>query len=890
MGNGTGIMKFQPGQPCCSSPYCELLKADFSSLQMVQSEWDLRAGSWDDVDGTGTELELQAAGVELLATEEPAVSPYGVKTTVSFRGRAGSVIRFFAGADADVSVSAEVTLGTDCGQLRFYEQSLSGETRVGDVHWIRELRGEEWHVGELCYDPARGYLTMKVTTLAGETQSYTALIGSTGAAGYGVGTVTDTAEFRSLTAAVTGHILIPMAVCGSVAITTTQEGRATPQQQILSVQLGSGDNVSLWWSYGAAVSFVIDAMPGGTESTTGSYTIGFDPPSVVASTLEGLINTALTGLGSVACSIADGVLEINYTSNPPADLYLLMWLRVGGTIDTSHPVTETQPYIPARNEIQAIAITGGPTGGTFTLTFSGQTTGAIAFDADAATVRGALESLSNIGSGNVSVTGVAMSWLVEFVGTLAATDVPQMTASGSFTGCPCSYSYGAYDPSCYFTCASCDPSCSLAGSAFSGTLSDCDWDGVGYAFSATGATGTGSLEHRTEIYTIPLAATAAATGIEISDFEAGYSYSLTIAGITETATLKKSGTPSKYYVNFTVNGTTVGKYEQTTFPASIWLRVCRSYTSARVTVSHTFEDCVLSKTETLLDNETYYQTYPTSLSVTTDDPEVTWTSIHATKQFELYAACSCYLSTGGGGRDPNYPRCSVPCTGNCKDDKWPSAFIVDSDGMPFHSYEVPNVGCRYDLQAGYIYYEYAVENGHVDAGSPMGSATPFPTEVCNGIAATMGYYEGWTCTVLVSVLPSVLGVDLWMVPSHIGSIMIGYGDPSQIIHDDHYYTVVLLSIAMELNDSVIRRAGNTLAFLHDHGPDKPDCMVFTDLPCTFYASGSKWKNNFYTALKGGGQRWSGIANFCHSGPGAIDETDPEWSYLSPGFLVHITAV
>jgi len=160
------------------------------------------------VTATASELDLTTAGVELLAKAVPNVSPYGVKMTVSFRGRVGSVIRFYAGADADVSVSAEVTLGADCGQLRFYEQSLSGETLLPDVFWIRELRGEEWHRMVLCYDPTRGYLTATVTTLAGETQDYTALIGSTGAAGYGVGTVTDTAEFKSLSASETGHVVI----------------------------------------------------------------------------------------------------------------------------------------------------------------------------------------------------------------------------------------------------------------------------------------------------------------------------------------------------------------------------------------------------------------------------------------------------------------------------------------------------------------------------------------------------------------------------------------------------------------------------------------------------------------------------------------------------------
>lgn len=84
-----------------------------------------------------------------------------------------------------------------------------------------------------------------------------------------------------------------------------------------------------------------------------------------------------------------------------------------------------------KNEKQSAVKTGAPTGGTFTLTWSGQTTAAIAFNADAATVQAALEALSNIAPGDVSVTTVPLGWLVEFTGTLRRTNVAAMTASGA---------------------------------------------------------------------------------------------------------------------------------------------------------------------------------------------------------------------------------------------------------------------------------------------------------------------------------------------------------------------------------------------------------------------------------------------------------------------------
>lgn len=76
------------------------------------------------------------------------------------------------------------------------------------------------------------------------------------------------------------------------------------------------------------------------------------------------------------------------------------------------------------NEVQTITISGGVTGGTFTLTFGGQTTAAIAYNASALTVQGALENLSSIGEGNVTVTGAAGGpWTLTFQGTLG--DAPQ---------------------------------------------------------------------------------------------------------------------------------------------------------------------------------------------------------------------------------------------------------------------------------------------------------------------------------------------------------------------------------------------------------------------------------------------------------------------------------
>lgn len=86
------------------------------------------------------------------------------------------------------------------------------------------------------------------------------------------------------------------------------------------------------------------------------------------------------------------------------------------------------------NETQQVAITGTPTGGTFTLSFAGQTTAAIPYNATAAQVVTALEALSNVNSGDVTATGGALPGtpvVVEFRGQYQDVNVAQMTANGA---------------------------------------------------------------------------------------------------------------------------------------------------------------------------------------------------------------------------------------------------------------------------------------------------------------------------------------------------------------------------------------------------------------------------------------------------------------------------
>jgi hypothetical protein len=95
-------------------------------------------------------------------------------------------------------------------------------------------------------------------------------------------------------------------------------------------------------------------------------------------------------------------------------------------------------YIPAFNDQQRLTEFGAPTGGTFTFTFNGQTTGALAYNITAAALKTAIEALSSVGAGNTVVTGGPLNTApitIEFVGTLAGANQPAITVNtAGFTG------------------------------------------------------------------------------------------------------------------------------------------------------------------------------------------------------------------------------------------------------------------------------------------------------------------------------------------------------------------------------------------------------------------------------------------------------------------------
>lgn len=74
---------------------------------------------------------------------------------------------------------------------------------------------------------------------------------------------------------------------------------------------------------------------------------------------------------------------------------------------------------------------GAASAGTFTLTYKGQTTAGIAYNATSAAVQSALRALSTIGATGCTVSGAAPTWVVTFTGALANDTADLLTGSGA---------------------------------------------------------------------------------------------------------------------------------------------------------------------------------------------------------------------------------------------------------------------------------------------------------------------------------------------------------------------------------------------------------------------------------------------------------------------------
>lgn len=170
-----------------------------------------------------------------------------------------------------------------------------------------------------------------------------------------------------------------------------------------------------------------------TNATSGTFTLSFrgettDPIQYNASAAT--VVAALEALPEIGMGNVTG-------SGGPVNTTNVTLTFAGALADADVPQLTgnsdglTSPY----TEVQSIAVNA--TAGDFTLTFRGQTTAAIAYNASAATVEAALEALPNVAPADVTCTGGALATnpvVVTFGGVYAGQDQPTLYATPNVSG------------------------------------------------------------------------------------------------------------------------------------------------------------------------------------------------------------------------------------------------------------------------------------------------------------------------------------------------------------------------------------------------------------------------------------------------------------------------
>jgi hypothetical protein len=216
---------------------------------------------------------------------------------------------------------------------------------------------------------------------------------------------------------------------------------ATPTAGSYTLTFGADTTTAI--AYNASASAVASALnalasittAGGvtvTSLATGQYQVSFvsvGSRAAITGTATGLapqsnvvVSTLIDGSATVAEIQKIKLLQV------PA-VYQNSWSNVSApTVSVTTLISGTTGV----NEVQKVQLSGSPIGGTFALSFSGDSTEPLSYLANAGAVQSALEDVSGIGSGNVSVSGqTGGPYFVSFIGALAGTNVAQLTADAS---------------------------------------------------------------------------------------------------------------------------------------------------------------------------------------------------------------------------------------------------------------------------------------------------------------------------------------------------------------------------------------------------------------------------------------------------------------------------
>ncbi|QDT30491.1 hypothetical protein Enr10x_58570 [Gimesia panareensis] len=173
---------------------------------------------------------------------------------------------------------------------------------------------------------------------------------------------------------------------------------------------------------------------GGTAATGGAFTLTFNSETTTTISYNASAATVQSALEGLA-SYSSGDFTVTGDAGGP---WTVEFTGTLAGINVSLMTINTSGLTGAVNEVQTISSPNNPTGGTFTLSFRGETTGNIAYNASAATIQSSLESLSTIPTSSVSCSGGTLPGTdvaVTFQGALAETDVELLVVnSENLTG------------------------------------------------------------------------------------------------------------------------------------------------------------------------------------------------------------------------------------------------------------------------------------------------------------------------------------------------------------------------------------------------------------------------------------------------------------------------
>ncbi len=177
---------------------------------------------------------------------------------------------------------------------------------------------------------------------------------------------------------------------------------------------------------GSANHYVV-TFSGGTLHNTNTGDITPDASQLTGALTSGTLATS----ANFTVSITNGSAVITSIGQDAVATATQATIADGGT---GLGVTTTTPGSGTANEVQTLTVRAS--GGTFTLAFGVTTSGPVAFDVSADTLKGVLEGIG-IGSGNVAVTQsssiAGTLYTITFQGAKAHTDVAQLIATGSLT-------------------------------------------------------------------------------------------------------------------------------------------------------------------------------------------------------------------------------------------------------------------------------------------------------------------------------------------------------------------------------------------------------------------------------------------------------------------------